>query len=208
MPNSQSIVMAKGASNKEAVKTSVIVEANVVLRPISPADRPLLVRWQTDPRIMTGWALPQPVRPHNAFEEQIAGEFCRFDHAGSFLIEGDRVPVGRIHYDDLDARHRSVEIGIYIGEPEAQGNGYAGNAIKAISKYLIRQRGAHRIELNTLTWNTRAHDLYLRLGFRDEGILRDHIYFDGRWHGEYQMALLASDSIEWLNNDLPPAYLA
>jgi RimJ/RimL family protein N-acetyltransferase len=185
----------------------VIVEGNVSLRPVTPADRPHLIKWQTDPQIMTGWGMPQPLRPHNAFEEQIVGDYTRFDEAGVLIIEGNGEPVGRIDYSHLDSRHRSAELAIYVGEPGAQGKGYAGNAIKGLCKYLIRQRHVHRIELNVLEWNTRAHELYLRLGFRDEGLLRDHLRFDGVWHNEYQLALLATDPIEWLQDGLPPAYL-
>lgn len=185
----------------------MLVEGNVALRPVRPDDLPLLRRWQTDPRIMTGWGMPQPLRAHNAFEHQIVGEFTRFESAAVFIIEGDGEPVGRIDFSDFDPRHRSAELAIYIGEVDAQGKGYAGNAIKAISTYLIRQRGVHRIELNVLEWNQRAHDLYLRLGFRDEGLLRDHMYFDGVWHSEYQMALLASDPVDWLPDGQPPEYV-
>jgi RimJ/RimL family protein N-acetyltransferase len=188
------------------VKSTVLIEGNVVLRPITPADRHLLGKWQNDSEIMTGWGLPQPLRPHNAFDQQIAGNYAIFERSGVLMIEGDGTPVGRIDFDKLDMRHRSAELAIYVGETTAQGKGYAGNAIKAISKYLVRQRHVHRIELNVLEWNTRAHDLYLRLGFRDEGLLRDHLRFDGIWQNEFQMALLATDPVPWLQEDLPPAY--
>jgi diamine N-acetyltransferase len=186
----------------------VLVEGNTVLRPVIPADRARLAKWQSDPRIMTGWGMPQPLRAHNLFDEQINGTYTRFATTGVLIIEGSGVAVGRIDYDKLDDRHRSAELAIYIGEPSEQGKGYAGNAIKALSRYLIRQRLVHRIELNVLEWNTRAHDLYLRIGFRDEGLLRDHLYFDGIWHNEYQMSLLATDPVGWLDDNFPPNYLA
>lgn len=37
-----------------------------------------------------------------------------------------------------------------------------------------RRAGAHKLHLSMWPWNDRAHALYLKFGFRDEGLLRRH----------------------------------
>jgi len=176
----------------------VLKEGEISLRAIGPDDRALLVRWQSDPAIMRGWGLPQPLLPHDAFCGDLNDRFTRFDVAGDFLIVAPVGPVGRIFFTGLESRHRCAQIGLYVGETGQQGKGYGGAAIKALVRYLVHQRDVHRIELTTLTWNAKAHRLYTRLGFQDEGLLREYLNFDGEWHGEMQMSLLATDPIPWL----------
>ena len=178
----------------------MISHRDVVLRPIGPDDRERLIRWQSDPLVMTGWAQPQPIMPSDAMLDDLGGRFLRFDTEGHFIIEASGDPVGRIGFQHLDPRHRSVEIMIYIGEIGQMGKGYAGASIQALVRYLIGQRAVHRIELTTLAWNERAQRLYERLGFTVEGVLRDFIWFDGRWHDEIQMSLCANDPVAWLSD--------
>jgi RimJ/RimL family protein N-acetyltransferase len=178
----------------------MLTEGNVVVRPMRPDDADLLVRWQTDPEVMTGWALPQPILPHNAFTQDLAVRFTQFDVEGNFIIEGDGLPVGRIGFSNFDERHRSAELLTYIGEPGEQGKGYAASAIKSLVRYLFHQRRLHRLELTALSWNVRARRLYEGLGFQLEGTRRDYDFFNGRWHDEIEMAILATDPLPWLTD--------
>src|SRR4051794_13131970 len=158
----------------------MLTEGNVVVRPVRPDDADLLVRWQSDSEVMTGWALPQPILPHNAFAHDLADRFTQFDVEGNFIIEGDGLPVGRIGFTHFDERHRSAELLIYIGEPAEQAKGYAASAIISLAPYLFHQRRLHRLELTTLSWNVRERRLYEGLGFQLEGTRRDYDFFNGQ----------------------------
>src|SRR4051812_21449178 len=110
----------------------MIREGDVLLRPIVMSDLAHLLRWQSDPAIMTGWALPQPLVSPGALEADITGRFQSFEFEGNFIIEGADGPVGRIGFTGLDTRHRSVELFVYVGEIGEQGKGYGGQAIQAL----------------------------------------------------------------------------
>lgn len=51
--------------------------------------------------------------------------------------------------------------------------------------------GLTRIELTVRTDNENAKALYERVGFTNEGLLRNAFGFDGHYHDAYAMALLA-----------------
>lgn len=161
----------------------------VSLRPIQPADIERLRRWESDPIVMAEWGLPRPLLPHDAFQEDLAGRFRSFDRAGYFMIETEMGTVGRIDFEQLDQRHGSAEIALYIGEIAARRRGFARDAIRTLTAYLFEQRGLHRLELSVIETNLAARRLYERLGFQVEGTLRDHLFLDDAYHDEILMAL-------------------
>ncbi len=167
----------------------------VHLRPIEERDLPFLRRWQDDARIMTGWAMPQPIVAHNAFADDLVNRFARFESAGYFIIETVDGPIGRIDFHGFDERHRSAEVGIYIGEREAQGKGNAKDALSTLARFLFEQRRAARVELTVIESNERARKLYESIGFVTEGVHRDHIFFNGAFHNEVLMALYSAEMI-------------
>jgi [ribosomal protein S5]-alanine N-acetyltransferase len=161
----------------------------VTLRPIRLDDLPFLRMWHADPAVMTGRAIPEPLVAEAAFEAELGGRFASFDDAGYLIIEADDRPIGRIDFEHLDARHGAVEIALYIGDLSGRGRGYASDAVRALTRYLFEQRAVHRVELTVVESNDRARKLYESVGFSTEGVLRDHVHFDGRFHDELVMAM-------------------
>ena len=68
-----------------------------------------------------------------------------------------------------------------------------------------RRIGAHRLELTVDETNTRAHTLYHRLGFTDEGLMRDALRVNGAWRNEWLMGKLIGghDIPVWPSLTLP-----
>jgi putative acetyltransferase len=57
--------------------------------------------------------------------------------------------------------------------PQARGRGGGRALIEAIMDY-AREHGAHKLDLEVWTDNTRAINLYAAMGFEVEGLRRDH----------------------------------
>jgi RimJ/RimL family protein N-acetyltransferase len=53
--------------------------------------------------------------------------------------------------------------------------------------------GLHRISLTVFAFNPRAKRVYEKCGFVVEGRSRDVLWWDGAWHDEYVMGVLATD---------------
>lgn len=79
------------------------------------------------------------------------------------------------------AHHRWTEISIDVLKKH-QGKGYGGEAIKWALWWAFQMAGLHRVQIRAFAFNTGAMRLYERLGFREEGRVREHIWFAGRWH--------------------------
>lgn len=78
------------------------------------------------------------------------------------------------------------------------GRGVATGLFAAAEAW-ARRNGAHRLELTVAESNRRALSLYERLGFLDEGLMRDALRVNGAWRSERLMgkAIGAEGVPEW-----------
>ncbi len=88
-------------------------------------------------------------------------------------------PVGYIQYTIESLAHRRCEVG-YVVHPLHQGKGY-GNALVdwSIRKVTTFEEPIHRLFLYVLVSNKKAINIYLKYGFKAEGLLKDYAYKNG-----------------------------
>jgi len=104
---------------------------------------------------------------------------------------------GVVGFHKIDWLNRSTSIGYWIGECY-QGNGLITKACSTILDYSFGRMGLNRIEIRCATENLKSRAIPERLGFKEEGFIRqaewiyDH-YVDHRVYG-----MLAS---EWCKNE-------
>lgn len=111
-----------------------------------------------------------------------------------FIIETrDGEPVGVIFYSNYMPFYRRATIGTYIGDAENWGRGYGSEATYLILLYCFDMLNLHRVELQTAEDNTRAINACRKFGFKEEGVLRDYVYMDGKYVNMIQMSLLRDE---------------
>ena len=166
----------------------------VLLRPFRRADLPRLRAWHDTPGVMRHWGQSRPLVREDQFEDELTGRFARFEEAGYLAVvplgPADAPPIGRIEWENLDRHHRSAEVTILIGDPASWGHGYGTDAMVALLRYLFHVRGLHRVSLAVLSWNERAIRAYQKVGFVVEGVLRDDVFDEGRFHDQTVMGIL------------------
>ncbi|KAH7037929.1 putative GNAT family acetyltransferase [Microdochium trichocladiopsis] len=91
------------------------------------------------------------------------------------------------------AQHRWSEISIDV-LAEHRGKGYGAEAIEWSLWYGFRMAGLHRIQIQAFSFNDGACRLYgEKLGFKEEGRQRDHVWFDGGWHDNVIYGMLEDE---------------
>ena len=98
--------------------------------------------------------------------------------------------VGFTTFSSLDADNGSVLFHITIGERDAWGHGYGGEATSLMVDHAFSSLGLHRVALSVFAFNQRAIRAYERVGFEHEGKSREAIWRDGRWWDEIHMSVL------------------
>jgi [ribosomal protein S5]-alanine N-acetyltransferase len=89
--------------------------------------------------------------------------------------------IGYLHIQNINAVHRSADIGIRIGEEKYRGQGYGKEALAIGLDYCWNHLNLERVGLFVFRHNKRAINAYNAVGFKKEGILRKLFFIDGAW---------------------------
>lgn len=99
---------------------------------------------------------------------------------------------GAISLHRINQQHRSSSIGYWLAQ-EAEGRGVMTRACEALIDTGFRLYGLHRIEIRCATGNLRSKAIPRRLGFTEEGLLRQAEWVHDRWVDLRVFALLATE---------------
>lgn len=78
---------------------------------------------------------------------------------------------GTIGIHNIDIVNRKTSIGYWLGE-EYQGHGIMTICCKALIDYLFNELSLNRVEIRAAEWNGKSRAIPERLGFIQEGIVR------------------------------------
>ncbi len=105
---------------------------------------------------------------------------------------GDNCLLGRITYFDLNPRNRSAEIGFLIA-PEYRRKGYASEALRLLLRHLFEELGINKVMAQTGEYNEASIALLKKLGFKQDGRLRQHHEIDGKLYDDLLFSILAEE---------------
>lgn len=97
---------------------------------------------------------------------------------GMFTRDAER-HIGNIKLGNIERRHRRADIGLLIGDKEMWGQGYATEAIAAVTAFGFDSAGLEKIFAGCYGQNQGSRRAFLKVGYREVGILRRHW-----WTGE------------------------
>jgi RimJ/RimL family protein N-acetyltransferase len=175
------------------MKNPFLIGAKVYLRPLEREDAPLLVPWFNDPDVTRTLRRyrPQTLRDEEAFLEKVTQS--EHDLAlGVVVRETDRL-IGGTGLHQIDFKNRSCAFGISIGEKGEWGKGYGTEAAWLVVKHAFETLNLNRVWLHVYEYNQRARRSYEKLGFRQEGVLRQDCYCEGRYWDTIVMAILREE---------------
>lgn len=165
---------------------------DVILRPILEADLEPLARFSTDPEAggefeWTGFKDPKAVR--RRWEED---GWLSDEHSWLAVARGDGTFAGIVSWRDRSAgtvKGGCYEMGIAL-LPEHRGQGVGTTAQRLLVDYLFTTTAAHRLQAYTEVENVPEQRALEKVGFQQEGRLREVVFRAGRWHDSYLYALL------------------
>jgi aminoglycoside 6'-N-acetyltransferase len=132
----------------------------VVLRPLRFDDAAVLRAIHAEPAVAAWWGSMSDDFP---FDEPESPRFT--------IWVGDEI-AGLIQYgeeDEPDYRHAWIDIFVATAQ---HGRGVGTDAVKTLARYLVEERGHHRITIDPTVDNTAAIRAYEKAGFERVGVLR------------------------------------
>ena len=118
------------------------------------------------------------------------------DDQDAFTIEVDGKIAGWLGwYEETMDDYRHGGLDIFVA-PAFHGRGLGREALRVAARWLIEERGHHRIIIDPAAANTRAIAAYAAIGFKPVGVMRRYERSpDGSWHDGLLMDLLADEFI-------------
>jgi aminoglycoside 6'-N-acetyltransferase len=114
--------------------------------------------------------------------------------AYTYLVELYGSVIGLVQFHEVpdpDYKHAGVDITL---DGAHQDQGLGPEVLRVLIRYLISERGHHRITIDPAADNARAIRAYEKVGFRRVGVMRRYERgADGTWHDGLLMDLLAEE---------------
>ncbi len=161
------------------------MEGRLQLRPLAPGDADELTRIHREPAVARWWDQPADGFP--------------WDEPGStrLTIVYEKAVAGLIQYwEEPEPKYRHAGIDVFL-DPALHGRGIGSEAVRALARALIEQRGHHRVVVDPALANTAAVRAYEKAGFERVGVMRRaERDCDGRgWHDCLLMELVAEHGV-------------
>ena len=103
--------------------------------------------------------------------------------------------IGNLTFSSVAWETGSATVGVCLGRSGYGGKGYATEAMISISEFCFDHLELHRIEAQVSVHNTSSVNLFIRSGFRVEGMRREAGLVGASRHSLYVMGLLSTDKI-------------
>jgi ribosomal-protein-serine acetyltransferase len=128
------------------------------------SNRDYLARWMP-------WAAGQDLAATEKFIAETEAQTARSDGFQAAIAPEGRI-VGVAGFHSIDWTNRNTSIGYWLAE-HAQGKGTMTTIVRALVDHAFTEWTLHRVEIHCAPANHRSRAIPERLGFREEGILRD-----------------------------------
>lgn len=174
-----------------------IATARLTLRPFNRGDVDAVYSYRSRPDV-SEYLFDEPMNHHECAEavRTRAGQIA-------FTGEGDKILLAVERNDDArligevsliwrSVADQQAEIG-YILHPDAQRQGYATEAARALLRFAFGPVGVHRVYARCDGRNLASARVMQRLGMREEAHFHDHAHFKGHWDEELIFAILEQE---------------
>ncbi len=164
----------------------VLKAKNILLRALEREDLKLLHKWQNDGELMRlARSYPDNMSSMEAlqgeYEKAIKGED---QEKQVFVIEerSSGKAIGWASIRHWGRKQVGADLGLAIGEKKHWGKGYGTEATHLLQNEVFEQLNLHRAEWWTNSENKGSLALAKKMGFKEEGRLRDAVFYDNQFH--------------------------
>jgi aminoglycoside 6'-N-acetyltransferase len=158
---------------------------DVALRPLEDSDLEPLTAILARPGVREWWGFTGDA-------DKLRDDLGNDGSAFAIEVNGELAGwLGFTEEHEPDYRHAGLDIFL---APEHQGRGVGPAALTLAARWLVDERGHHRLTIDPAHDNAHAIRAYAKVGFRPVGVMRRYERgLDGTWHDNLLMDLLADE---------------
>lgn len=165
---------------------------NIILRPLSFNDLNDIMTWVNDSEV---------IKNLQHFSKKLTREDesnyinrileSQNDYIFS-IIRKDGVYLGQCGLHQISWENKLSRMAIII-KREFWGMGYAQKAIRELLAFSFQNLKLHKVWLLVYSTNKKARHIYDKIGFKEEGVLRDEYFWQGKYHDMVRMSIIESE---------------
>jgi RimJ/RimL family protein N-acetyltransferase len=165
----------------------------IYLRPLEQKDLEINYRLFNNPQLRRFLLLPFPITKSG--EKEFIGKMSTLKDGVvlSVILKKRNRLIGNISLFSINHISRSASMGIAIADLSMASKGYGTEAMRLMVDYGFKTLNLHRIGITVHEFNIRAIKAYKKLGFVEEGRMRDVYFWDGRYYNDIQLSLLENE---------------
>ena len=154
---------------------------------------PAYQRWFADTEVTRYLRYRTPASAKQ--QEEWLEETARDEHTviWAIVLRDSGKLIGNTALEKIDWRNRRAESGTVIGEKGEWGKGYATEAMRLRTGYAFRELGLEKVYTFVFLPNDASRQALERVGYRQCGLHRRHLYLDGGWHDAWLGEILRDE---------------
>lgn len=131
---------------------------------------------------------------HNSTTFSLEQSYSWFDKTNPmfYIVFNDNIKIGYFRLSDYSSINNNILVGMDIHK-DFRGKGLAFESYCRFIPFIINTYNLHKVSLEVLSTNTRAHNLYVKLGFVTEGKKRQEVNKNGTYVDSIFMSILREE---------------
>jgi len=175
----------------------MLIGKNIILRPLKMEDFEKTNKWRNDLELIKltqGIRFPKTMEMDRDWFNQVLN-----DKSNRNIYFGiDEITtcefVGIIQLNSINYISGTAIWGFIIGEKNKQGKGYSVEAPRLLFDYAFNILNLRKISGYPISFNKATMRMHQKIGnFKEEGILKKHVFFDGNYHDVFIMSIFKDD---------------
>lgn len=171
----------------------------VILRELQLDDVEARYQWCLDKEVTKHLNMPDKYPPFSKDETRKWMEMCINKTNGydqKAILDQDNNHIGWIDLKNFDNLNKHAELGIAIGDKNYWGKGFGLAAMLEMLKYGFNELNLNKIWLRVEIDNEKAIKSYKRIGYVEEGILRQDRLRNGKLVDRLRMSILKNEFLQ------------
>jgi UDP-4-amino-4,6-dideoxy-N-acetyl-beta-L-altrosamine N-acetyltransferase len=163
----------------------------VVLRGVEEADLPALLRWRNSPEIARHMYTDHVITEQEHwrwFQDVVPDSTRRY-----WATEVEGALVGLLWLFDIDLKDQRTNFGFYVGESSMRGTGVGSWMECQMLLEAFDSMGLQKVHCEVLSTNPDVIRMHQGFGFKQEGVLRQHVVKSDQRVDIHCMGMLRED---------------
>jgi len=170
--------------------------SKVYIRIIEKHDIERTAKWINSPEIseIMGYLPVMPLESQYEYYEKLKNDKSRFVFA-ICLNEGD-IHIGNVGLGNIDYISRHAMFSIFIYDEKFRSEGRGTEAILLCLDFSFNKLNLNKVYLRVSPESEKVTNLYLKIGFVKEGVLRKHYYSNGIYKDKEIYSILKEEYLQ------------